>query len=45
MAWDGDSWGPAAAAAAAARQLDLCARDVELWRRARVVDCQLLDAY
>ena len=36
VARGGDSPGRAAAAA---RQLDLRARDVELWRRAQVVDC------
>jgi len=39
VAWNGDRRGPAAAATA--RQLDLRARDVELWRRARVVDCSV----
>lgn len=41
VARDGDRQGPAAAAC----QLNLHARDVELWRRARVVDCQSFDAY
>lgn len=39
----GDLGGRRGVAAAATGDLDLCARDVELWRAAGVVDTELLD--
>jgi hypothetical protein len=39
----GDLGGRRGVATTATSDLDLCARDVELWRAARVVDTELFD--